>query len=99
MTYFSQMLSMAILDFWIMPGNIAIQAASNLILRIKSSYYSNIHVVCDHSEGQFFVQRIFPTPLGALQLTICSLDASWAFRKRQIWKTIALSPLPLSICS
>ena len=59
------------------------------IFEHQIKYYSNIHVVCDHSEGQFFVQRIFPTPLGALLLTICSLDASWAFRKRQIWKTIA----------
>ena len=38
----------------------------------------------------------FPPPKGALQLTICSLDASSEFRKRQIWKTIALCSLLLS---
>ena len=37
------------------------------------------------------------TPLGALRLTIRSLDTSCPFRKRQIWKTIALCSIFLSL--
>ena len=37
------------------------------------------------------------TPLGALRLTIRSLDTSSPFRKRQIWKTIALCSIFLSL--
>ena len=37
------------------------------------------------------------TPSGALRLTIRSLDTSCPFRKRQIWKTIALCSIFLSL--
>ena len=54
-------------------------------------------VTLEHCSDNPVSNGFWKTPLGALRLTIRSLDTSCPFRKRQIWKTIALCSIFLSL--